>query len=149
MDDYIIWLIVMIICLVIEAITLGLTTIWFAAGAFIAMLLSFIGLSIGIQIASFLIISVASIIFIYPTIKNKLRYGTEKTNYETLINKVGIVIEEINNMENTGQVKINGQIWSAKEMNNNIIEKNKEVLVKEIKGVKLIVIEYNKNILEV
>lgn len=141
MDHYIIWLIVMIVCLIVEALTLGLTTIWFAAGAFIAMIFSFLGLPIGLQIASFLIISIACLIFIYPTIKNKIHYGVEKTNYEELINKVGIVIEEINNIDNVGQVKVNGQIWSARGIDDVVIEVGKQVTIKEVKGVRLIVVE--------
>lgn len=141
MDHYIIWLIVMVACLVIEAATLGLTTIWFAAGAFVAMILSLLGLSLGLQIASFLIISVACLSFIYPLIKNKIHYGVEKTNYEAVINKVGIVIEEIDNLRNIGQVKVNGQIWSARGLDDEIIEVGKHVTIKEVKGVKLIVTE--------
>ena len=141
MEKYIIWLILMVVFLIIEAITMGLTTIWFAAGAFIAMLLSLLGLQLWIQIAAFLIITILCLIFLYPFFRNKFRIGIEKTNFETVIGKNGIVIEAIDNMKSSGQVKVDGQIWSARSNAEEIIEVGKKVLIEEVKGVKLIVKE--------
>lgn len=131
----------MVVFLIIEAITMGLTTIWFAAGAFIAMLLSLLGLPLWSQITAFLIIAILCLIFLYPFFKNKFHVGTEKTNFETVIGKNGIVIEAIDNMKSSGQVKVDGQIWSARSNAEEIIEVGKKVLIEEVKGVKLIVKE--------
>lgn len=139
MDYYIIWLIVMVICLVVEALTMGLTTIWFAVGAFVAMLLSLMGVPISIQIVVFLVISITCLIFLYPIVKNKLKLGKEKTNYEAMLNKVGLVVEEIDNVKSTGQVKVEGQIWTARSLDDYIIETGKLVTINEVRGVKLIV----------
>ncbi len=141
MDYYIIWLIIMVICLVVEALTMGLATIWFAAGAFVAMILSLLGVPIGIQIAVFLVVSIACLIYIYPLVKNIIRPGKEKTNYEAVINKIGIVTGTIDNMKAQGQVKVNGQIWSAKAIDNIVIEEGNEVMIQEVIGVKLMVKE--------
>lgn len=141
MEEYIIWLVLMVVFLIVEAITMGLTTIWFAAGAFVAMLLSLLGVQLWIQIAAFLVIATLCLIFLYPFFRSKLRFGTEKTNFETVIGKNGIVIEAIDNMKSIGQVKVDGQIWSARSSEEGIIEVGKKVFIEEVKGVKLIVKE--------
>lgn len=78
MDYYIIWLIVMVICLTVEALSMSLTTIWFAIGALVALILALFGIPIGVQIIIFLVISIACLIFLYPILKNKLQ-GKEST----------------------------------------------------------------------
>lgn len=143
MEYYIIWLVVMVIFLIIEAITMGLTTIWFAVGAFVAMILSLFGVHLSIQIAAFIIVSVACLIFVYPLVKNKIKPGQTKTNYESVINKVGIVIERIDNIKATGQVKVDGQIWTARALNNEEIDIDTKVIINEVHGVKLLVSEIN------
>jgi membrane protein implicated in regulation of membrane protease activity len=129
----------MVVCLIVEALTLGLTTIWFAGGAFVAMILSFLGVPIGIQIAAFLVISIACLFFIYPIVKNKIRPGKEKTNYEKVIDKIGVVTETIDNMNAHGQVKVDGQIWSARTTDGGVVEVGNMVMIQEVIGVKLIV----------
>jgi membrane protein implicated in regulation of membrane protease activity len=140
-EPYLIWLGVLIICVILEAATLGLTTIWFAFGALASLLISLFGVGIFIQIVVFIVVSLCLLYFTRPIAVKVLKIGRVKTNYESIIGKVGIVIDEINNLAAKGQVKVDGQIWSCRSINGDTIEKSKKVKVLEVKGVKLIVEE--------
>lgn len=127
--------------MVAEALTVGLITIWFAVGAFVAMLLALIGVPVGIQIIAFIGVSALCLVFFYPIVKKRLKFAKEKTNYETVINQTGEVTESIDNIKGVGQVKVGGQIWSARSSKGGEILKGNRVLIKEVQGVKLIVEE--------
>ena len=86
----------------------------------------------------FLVFSIILLALTKPIVK-KMKIATEKTNADRLIGMEGIVLEEINPVEGTGQVKVSGQIWSAKGKDQTIISKGETVIVKEIQGVKLVV----------
>ncbi len=133
-----IWIALAVIFALIEAFTLGLTTIWFAAGALIAMAAALIGLSIAWQIFVFLISSLFIIYFTRPFAIKYLKIGKEKTNYQSLIGNIGLVIEEIRPFE-TGVVKVSGQVWTAKSPDKKIINRKEKIRVMAIEGVKLIV----------
>jgi membrane protein implicated in regulation of membrane protease activity len=138
-EPYIIWLVVLIICLVIEAATLGLTSIWFAFGALVSLLFSLSGVSIFVQVLIFLIVSVCLLYFTRPIAVKVLKIGHVKTNYESIIGKKGIVTEDIDNLASRGQVKVEGQVWSCRTLSGEHITKGQKVIVNEVKGVKLIV----------
>lgn len=140
---YVIWLGVFIVCLVIEAATLGLTTIWFAFGAFVALLLSILGVSVPIQVFVFLVVSGALLYFTRPIALRVLKIGHVKTNYETVIGKLGIVTETVDNIAGKGQAKVEGQMWSCRSLTGKTIEVDEKVKVIQVKGVKLIVEPYN------
>lgn len=123
---------------IIEAATVGLTTIWFAIGAFIAFILSLIGFPLPIQIAVFVAVSIVLLIFTRPICVDKLNIGTEKTNTEALIGRIAVVEKEIHPMQ-VGQVSLNGLMWSAVCPENLLIVKGTHVKIKEIQGVKLVV----------
>lgn len=139
-----IWILIIIVALVIETITMGLTTIWFALAALITLFASFIGGDIWLQVGVFITSSALMLIFVYPIAKEKLKVGHEKTNYESMIGKVGRVIEPIDNVNATGLVKVDGQVWSAKASINDKIKEGYLVVVKDVKGVKLIVEKVEK-----
>ncbi|MGD9568203.1 MAG: NfeD family protein [Sedimentibacter sp.] len=133
------WLIIIAACVIIEASTMGLTTIWFAAGALVAWLIYLTGVSLQVQIVAFLIVSIVCLIFTRPIAVEKLKVGKAKTNLDSLIGETAKVETTINNFNNEGYVKLKGQMWSARSVDDEIIEKNEPVVVKDIKGVKLIV----------
>lgn len=133
------WLITMVSCIIIEAFTLGLTTIWFAVGALVAWFVYLTGASLQVQILIFLIVSIVCLIFTRPIAVKKLNVGKAKTNLDSLIGETAKVETVIDNFNNEGYVKLKGQIWSARSADDEIIEKDEPVVVEEIKGVKLIV----------
>ena len=135
----VIWLALAVIFLIIEAITVGLATIWFAAGAFAAFVLSLLNVPVLAQVVIFLAVSCCLLVFTRKIFVEKLRTGSESTNVDALIGETGIVTEEIRPLT-VGQVKINGQVWSALGKDDETIEKDRLVKVISIEGVKIIVI---------
>ncbi len=124
-----IWLIITVILIVVEIITLGLTSIWFAGGAFVAGLIS-------LTVA---VVSTLLFVFTRPFAAKHLMKNVEKTNVDSLIGKEGIVMQEINNLEAQGVVKLSGMEWSARSADDSKIAAGEKVLVQSIDGVKLIV----------
>ncbi len=136
----IIWLALTAVLLIIEIATLGLTTIWFAAGALFAFLAALIGLNLGIQIGVFVVVSVVLLFFTRPLAVKYLNSKTIKTNTEALVGKTARVIVDINNLKSQGQVAINGLEWTARSSDDTIIFKTGDcVTIVGIEGVKLIV----------
>jgi len=133
------WIIAAVILIIIEALTLGLNTIWFAGGALVAAFSTLFTDSIYIQIVIFVVVS---IVLLYSTkpLKGKLKIGNEKTNAEALVGTTGFVVETIT-PQAFGQVKVSGQPWTAMSANpNETIEAGEEVTIAGIEGVKLIVV---------
>lgn len=136
------WLGILVILVVIELFTMGLTTIWFAGGALVAALISIPGTPIIVQILFFLIVSILLLYFTRPIAVKYFNRDRTRTNVESLIGRQAIVISEINNVEGIGQVNTGGMEWSARSSYHNIvIPVGAVVTVLGIDGVKLIVEE--------
>ena len=135
-----IWLIIAGVCLVIEILTVGFLIFWFAIGALLAMIASFFTDSLVIQTSVFVISSGLLIFATKPFVKKFMHNkNTVKTNVYSVVGKIGIVTSDINSIDGSGQVKVNGEVWSAIGENEANIAKGTEVQVKEINGVKAIV----------
>ena len=136
------WLILLACFLVVEAITVGLTTIWFAGGALVAAIASGLGAGILIQWVLFLIVSLALLIFTRPMAVRYMNKGVPKTNVNSLIGERAVVIQKINNLEQTGQVRINDIEWMARTSSVDVtIPEHAIVTIEDVQGVKLIVKE--------
>ena len=135
-----IWLGFLALLLVIEAITAGLTTIWFAGGALIAFCAGFVGFGLGVQVGTFIVVSLLLLLLTRPLAVKYFNQERQKTNAESLIGQQALVTEDIDTIKAKGQVEIRGQIWSAKtDEPDGTIPKNTVVVVNGIQGVKLIV----------
>ena len=137
----IIWLVVLAILLVIEFLTLGLTTVWFAGGALVAFLVSLAGGPLWLQLLLFIAVSVVLLLFTRPLAVKYLNKDVQKTNVDSIPGQKGIVTATIDNLKAEGQVTIQGMEWTARAKNGNTIEKGKVVRVTAVEGVKLIVEE--------
>lgn len=136
------WLAIFVILLIIEIITMGLTTIWFALGALAAFLAGIFGFKTAAQIGVFLVVSVILLILTRPIAVKYFNKDRQKTNVESLIGQQGLVLEEVDTLKSAGLVEVNGQEWSAKtDEPDGKIPKNAVVVVDGIQGVKLIVRE--------
>ena len=136
----IIWLALTAVLLLIEIATLGLTTIWFAAGALFAFFAALLGMNQGIQIGVFVVVSVVLLFFTRPLAVKYLNTNTIKTNTEALVGKTARVIVDINNLKSQGQVVINGLEWTARSSDDTVVFKiGDAVTIVGIEGVKLIV----------
>ncbi|MCD8398580.1 MAG: NfeD family protein [Lachnospiraceae bacterium] len=136
------WLAALVLFLAIEAITLGLTTIWFAGGALVAFVLAILQMSLGVQVAAFCAVSVLLLIFTRPAAARWLNRDRVRTNAQSLVGETAVVTERIDNLAGSGQVQVHGQYWTARSADQSlVIEKEKNVKIEEISGVKLIVKE--------
>ena len=125
---------------VIEAVTLGLTTIWFAGGALIAFIASLFRVPIAIQFFLFFIVSLALLFLTRPIAIKYFNKDRIKTNVDTLIGKQAVVISEINNLKGEGTVILEGKEWTARSnAKHEILEDGMVVKILRIEGVKLIV----------
>ena len=134
----VIWLIIVIILGAIEAVTVGLTTIWFAAGALIAMIAAIFRVPLIGQILLFLISSSVLLYYTRPIAMKYLKIGKTKTNINSYIGEKGIVLKKISPLS-TGQVKVRGQVWTAKSLNDEEIQEKERIVVVSVEGVKLVV----------
>ena len=134
------WLIALAVLLVIEIITLGLTTIWFAGGALVAFVLALFNVPLLVQIAVFLVVSILLLLFTRPVVEKRLNESRAKTNVNSMIGKEGRVTETIDNYNQKGIVVINGLEWTARSsIDDLIIPEGSRVVINEIKGVKVFV----------
>ncbi|MDE6616562.1 MAG: NfeD family protein [Lachnospiraceae bacterium] len=134
------WLVALAVLLVIEIITLGLTTIWFAGGALVAFVLALLGVPWLVQIAVFLIVSILLLIFTRPAIEKKINKDRVKTNVNSIAGKEGKVTEDIDNFNQKGAIVLNGLEWTARSSKDDvIIPAGARVVVDEVKGVKVFV----------
>lgn len=136
-DVAIVWIVIAVFLAIIEAATMGITTIWFAAGALVAAFSAMFIDSLMAQIAIFLLVSVLLLVFTRPVVNKYFSKKTVKTNADALVGMTGVVVDTIEPIK-LGQVKVNGQMWTA-IAGDDIIYKDEEVIVKEISSVKLVV----------
>lgn len=136
------WLVILVLLVVIELLTMGLTTVWFAGGALAATLASLIGLPLAIQIILFLLVSGLLLFFTRPIAVKYFNKDRVRTNAESLVGRQAIVISEIDNLQGIGQINVGGMEWSARTRDENItLPVGAVVIVLAIDGVKLIVEE--------
>ena len=135
------WSAAIVVFLIIEGVTAGLASIWFAIGSAAALVSALFGAPVWLQIVWFVIISGVTLYFTRPLAKKYVNSRTVPTNADRLIGMEGIVTERIDNLEGTGMVSIDGKTWTARSAGDEIIEKGAKVNALEINGVKLIVAE--------
>ena len=136
----IIWLAALILFSIGEAATVGLTFIWFAIGSLGALIVSGLGFGFWPQMIVFLALSAASMALIRPIARKILKPNYSATNADRVIGTIGLVTEEIDNIEGKGLVNLSGQVWSARSsQGEGVIPAGQEVRVLQIQGVKVIV----------
>lgn len=137
-----IWLIVFVACIVIEIITMGLTTIWFAGGALVAAIGAAVGAPLWLQIVLCVVVSLVLLYFTRPIAVKYFNKDRVKTNAESLVGRQAIVISEIDNLQGIGQVTVGGQEWTARTTEEGItLPVGSVVIIRAISGVKLMVEE--------
>ena len=135
-----IWLAVMVLFLVIEIATVGLTSIWFAGGALAALVCALAGITPVLQAASFLAVSLVLVFYTRPFALRFVNPHRVKTNYEDVIGREVQVIKRIDHRADTGTALCSGMEWSARSAEDSgVIEAGETAYVAEIRGVKLYV----------
>lgn len=135
----IIWLILFVVLVIFEIVTMGLTTIWFAAGALVAFIASLLHATWWVQFVLFIIVSLVMLIFTRPFAVKYINRHTTRTNVDSIIGMTGRVIAQIDNEQASGYVTINGAEWAARSAGGDIIPVDAIVQVKSVEGVKVIV----------
>ena len=133
------WIAVMIICVVIEACSLDLTSIWFAVGALAALVVLLCGGGLLPQLIAFTIAAAALLILVRPITRRLLRPKGARTNADRIVGETALVTEEIDNIHATGAIHILGQTWSARSIDNTVIAAGEIVRICSISGVKAMV----------
>lgn len=140
MNPVIMWLAVLVILVIVELATMGLTTIWFAGGALIATVIAALEGPVWLQFICFVVVSLVLLVLTRPVAMRYFNQNREKTNADSLVGKQAIVTLDINNLLGTGQVMLNGMEWSARSAKDEVkIEAGAVVVVKSISGVKVLV----------
>ena len=138
--DAIFWLAAMVILVIIEIVTMGLYTIWFAGGSLIAFFVSLMGFNWWVQLGTCLVVSGVLLFFTRPAVQKRLNKERVKTNVDSLIGEKARVLEVIDNIAGTGRAVVNGQEWMARSTDDEIVfPKDTVVTIAEISGVKIIV----------
>ena len=133
------WIIAMVVFLVIEAVTVGIVSVWFAIGALFAMVTAMLGANLWVQITVFLVVSAIALYFTRPLVKKYVNNKVEPTNADMTIGKECRVVETIDNLAGTGAVYVDGKTWTARTVNEEVIPEGQLVKAERIEGVKLIV----------
>ena len=133
------WLIIAGLTFVVEMFTAGFLVFWFGISALVVMLLSFLISVLVIQTTIFIILSIILILSTRPLVNKFIATKTVNTNVFSLVGKKAKVIKELNPIEGKGQIKVNGEVWSAEEIHGKTVPEDAEVKIVEIKGVKAIV----------
>ncbi len=134
-----IWLIIAGLFFIGEMLTVGFLIFWLGVGALIAMIASFFTDNIIIQTSIFVISSVVLLLATKPFVKKFVDIKKTNTNVFSIVGKKAVVIKEINSINSTGQIKVNGEVWSAESDGDETIEEGSEVEIIEVRGVKAIV----------
>ena len=137
--EAIFWLAAMVVFILMEASTVTLVSIWFAAGALAAIVVALLGGGVGLQVTVFLL----SAIFLLAGLRNAVRKHftprIQKTNIDSVIGSVGIVTTPVNNVAALGRVSISGMEWSARSTTGSPLPEGMKVVVDRIEGVKVFV----------
>lgn len=135
-----IWLGLMLVFLIVEAVCpLHLVSIWFAAGALVAMIVSLMSGPVWLQISLFLAVSCVVLGLMWPFVRKFLNPSLQKTNLDSVIGSEGLVTVPIDNLSGQGQVKLGSMEWTARSTSGAVIEAGAVIRVDRIEGVKVFV----------
>ncbi|MCR5719232.1 MAG: NfeD family protein [Lachnospiraceae bacterium] len=139
-ENVIIWLVLLIVFIIGEILSLGLTSVWFAGGALVSLIAAYLGVPVLWQIIIFIVVSTVLLVFTRPVAMKHFNTDRVKTNVEEIVGKKAIVIEPVDNLNATGQVRVDLAEWSARSTDENIkFRAGDTVIVDRVEGVKLIV----------
>lgn len=134
-----IWLGGLILFLSVEAVTTGLTSIWFACGCLVALIFAALGAQLWLQIAMCIIVSAGTLCFTRPIARKYLNPARKATNADRILSMVCVVTEDVDNIAGAGAVSVDGKIWTARSLTGQVLTKGMLVRAERIEGVKLIV----------
>lgn len=138
-----VWLGLMILFLIAEGATVSLVSLWFAAGAVVAMFAALLGAGAWLQTGLFLVVSGALLLMLRPIVRRYLVPKITPTNVDSLVGATGLVTESIDNVTASGQVKLGAMEWTARSTTGENIPQGALIRVDRIEGVKVYVTPAN------
>lgn len=135
----IVWTAAIILFGVAEAVTAGLVSLWFVAGAMAALIAAFVGAPLWLQIVLFLVVSAAALAMTRPLVQKLSTAQAEATNADRVLGAVAKVTETIDNENSRGAVYVDGKTWTARSAEDTVIPAGSRVCVEKIQGVTLYV----------
>lgn len=138
-----VWLGLVILFLIAEGATVSLVSLWFAAGAVVAMFAALLGAGIWLQTGLFLVVSGALLLMLRPIVRRYLVPKITPTNVDSLVGATGLVTETIDNVTASGQVKLGAMEWTARSSTGENIPQGTLIRVDRIEGVKVYVTPVN------
>lgn len=138
-----VWLGLMILFLIAEGATVSLVSLWFAAGAVVAMFAALLGAGVWLQTGLFLVVSGALLLMLRPIVRRYLVPKITATNVDSLVGATGLVTEAIDNVTASGQVKLGAMEWTARSTTGENIPQGTLIRVDRIEGVKVYVTPVN------
>ncbi|HBK04176.1 MAG TPA: NfeD family protein [Clostridiales bacterium] len=134
-----VWLGLMVLFLIMEGATVSLVSLWFAAGAMIAMFAALLGAGFWLQMVLFLVVSGALLLMLRPIVRRFLLPKITPTNVDSVVGTIGLVTEAVDNVTAAGQVKLDAMEWTARSTTGEDIPVGTLVRVDRIEGVKAFV----------
>ena len=138
-----VWLGLVILFLIAEGATVSLVSLWFAAGAVVAMFAALLGAGAWLQTGLFLVVSGALLLMLRPIVRRYLVPKITPTNVASLVGSTGLVTEAIDNVTASGQVKLGAMEWTARSTTGENIPQGTLIRVDRIEGVKVYVTPVN------
>ena len=133
------WGICIVAFLIIEGVSVGLTSIWFALGALVSLIAAVLDVPVWLQVFFFLAVSFVSLVLTRPLARKYINTKVQPTNADRCIGQECAVTEKIDNLSASGAVMLDGKVWSARSATGVPISSGSRVKVVRIEGVKLIV----------
>lgn len=133
------WLVLMVIFLIVEASTVTMVSLWFAAGSLAAMIISLLGGAIWLQVTAFIVVSAFLLTLLRPLVRKYVTPKLTRTNVDSVIGSTGLVTVAIDNVAAVGQVKLGAMVWTGRSTSGEAIPEGTMIRVDRIEGVKVYV----------
>ena len=131
------WIVAAVVFGVVESMTVQLVSIWLCLASVVSAVVGYFSNSLWATVVVFVVVSLALLVVTRPLINKKIATKIQPTNADRIIGREAVVTEKINPVENVGQIKIDGQVWSAKS--SEPISEGETVRIEAIEGVKAVV----------
>ncbi|MDR0532005.1 MAG: NfeD family protein [Oscillospiraceae bacterium] len=139
-NTWIVWLALVVGALILESLSQQLFSIWFALGALVALLADLAHAQLWLEIILFVAATVISLLATRPLVRRmRKKLQPQPTNADRCVGQTADVLQDINNLKGTGQIKVQGQVWTARTADGSVIEAGQTVRTIEIQGAKMIV----------
>ncbi len=134
-----VWLGLIVAFIAVEAATVNLVAVWFIGGSIAGLVCAVLGASVLLQFTVFIFVSALLLALLRPLLKKYLRVKPTKTNADRLLGQEALVTEDIDNLRETGAIRINGVLWTAKSALDTQIPAGSRVIIARIEGAKVYV----------